>query len=144
MKVKQYTDINMPFFKIYFPSDIDIDKVYRMPSQNIIDREKLCYNRAKAIKQSLAEGHKVNWSLIIENVNEDINIIQSLIEENLISNKQSLDQTTKIWTFIYNEFLKHMATNIEKIIIFTNKKEKSIDDMTAEELREYIKKHNIK
>lgn len=142
-------DINMKEILFMFPcdwesSDYDIDKTYRIPSQNIADREKLCYNRAKAIKQSLAEGHKVNWSLIIENVNQDINFIQSLIEENLISDKQSLDQTTKIWTFIYNEFLKHIATNIEKIMTFANKKEKSIDDMNAEELREYIKQRNIK
>ena len=125
-------------------SDCDIDKVYRIPSQNVIDREKLCYNRAKAIKQSLAEGHKVNWSLVIENVNEDINFIQSLIEENLISDKQSLNRTTKIWEFIYTEFHKHMTANIIEISLFADKKEKSINDMTAEELREYIKKHNIK
>ena len=135
------------FFK--FPckwntSDYDIDKVYRIPSQNVIDREKLCYNRAKAIKQSLTEGHNINWSLIIENVNEDINIIQSLIEENLISDKQSLNQTTKIWEFIYTEFHKHMTANIIEISLFADKIEKSIDDMDADELREYIKKHNIK
>lgn len=144
MKVKQYTDINMIFFETYFPSDIDIDKVYRIPSPNVIDREKLCYNRAKAINKSLAEGHDVNWSIIIENVNEDINVIQSLIEENLISDKQSLYQTTKLWQVIYNEFYKHMISDIAEIATFANKKEKSIDDMTAEELREYIKKHNIK
>lgn len=144
MKVKQYTDINMPYFEIYLPNNMDIDKVYRIPSQNVIDREKLCYNRAKAIKQSLAEGHKVNWSLVIENVNEDIDVIQSLIEENLISDKQTLNQTTKIWEFIYTEFHKHMTANIIEISLFADKKEKSIDDMTAEELREYIKKHNIK
>lgn len=125
-------------------SDYDIDKVYRIPSQNVIDREKLCYNRAKAIKQSLAEGHKVNWSLVIENVNEDINVIQSLIEENLISDKQSLYQTTKLWQIIYNEFYKHIISDIAEIATFADKKEKSIDDMDADELREYIKKHNIK
>lgn len=134
----------MIFFETYFPSDMDIDKVCRIPSQNIVDREKLCYNRAKAIKQSLAEGHKVNWSMVIENVNEDINFIQSLIEENLISDKHSLNRTTKIWEFIYTEFHKHMTANIIEISLFADKKEKSIDDMTAEELREYIKKHNIK
>ena len=134
----------MKFFEIYFPSDIDIDKVYRIPSQNIVDREKLCYNRAKAIKQSLAEGHKVNWSMIIENVNEDINVIQSLIEENLISDKQTLNQTTKLWQVIYNEFYKHIKSDITEIATFADKKEKSIDDMDANELREYIKKHNIK
>ena len=134
----------MKFFEIYFPSDIDIDKVYRIPSQNIVDREKLCYNRAKAIKQSLAEGHKVNWSIVIENVNEDINVIQSLIEENLISDKQSLYQTTKLWQVIYNEFYKHIISDIAEIATFADKKEKSIDDMDADELREYIKKHNIK
>lgn len=125
-------------------SDYDIDKQYRIPSQNVIDREKLCYNRAKAIKQSLAEGHKVNWSLVIDNVNKDINLIQSFIEENLISDKETLNQTTKIWEFIYTEFHKHMIANIIEISTFANKKEKSIDDMSAEELREYIKKHNIK
>ena len=134
----------MIFFETYFPSDMDIDKVYRIPSQAIIDREKLCYNRAKAIKQSLAEGHNVNWSLLIENVNEDINVIQSLIEENLISDKQTLSQTTKIWDFIYTEFHKHMTANIIEISSFADKKEKNIDDMDAYELREYIKQHNIK
>lgn len=142
-------DINMKEILFMFPcdwnsSDYDIDKVYRIPSQNIVDREKLCYNRAKAIKQSLAAGHKINWSMVIENVNEDINVIQSLIEENLISDKQTLSQTTKIWEFIYIEFDKHMAANIAKIITFANKKEKTIDDMDVDELREYIKKHNIK
>ena len=137
-------DFIFPRFWLNKATDWDIDKVYRIPSQNIVDREKLCYNRAKAIKQSLAEGHKVNWSLVIENVNEDINIIQSLIEENLISDKQILNQTTKIWEFIYTEFHKHMTANIIEISLFTDKKEKSIDDMNAEELREYIKKHNIK
>lgn len=142
-------DINMEKILFMFPcdwhaSDLDIDKQYRIPSQNVIDREKLCYNRAKAIKQSLAEGHNVNWSLVIENVNQDINFIQSLIEENLISDKQTLYQTTKLWQVIYNEFYKHMTSNIAEISKFADKKEKSIDDMTAEELREYIKKHNIK
>lgn len=125
-------------------SDYDIDKVYRIPSQNIVDREKLCYNRAKAIKQSLAEGHKVNWSTVIENVNEDINFIQCLIKENFISDKQTLNQTTKMWEFIYIEFYKHTTANIIEISLFADKKEKSIDDMTADELREYIKTHNIK
>ena len=137
-------DFIFPRFWLNKATDWDIDKVYRIPSQNIVDREKLCYNRAKAIKQSLAEGHKVNWSIVIENVNEDINVIQSLIEENLISDKQSLYQTTKLWQVIYNEFYKHIISDIAEIATFADKKEKSIDDMTAEELREYIKKHNIK
>ena len=37
-----------------------------------------------------------------------------------------------------------MTANIIEISLFADKKEKSINDMTAEELREYIKKHNIK
>lgn len=142
-------DINMKEILFMFPcdwkpSDYDIDKVYRIPSQSIIDREQLCYNRAKAIKQSLAEGHKVNWSMIIENVNEDISFIQCLIEENLISDKQSLNQTTKIWEFIYTEFHKHMTANIIEISLLADKKEKDINDMDKEELLKYIKKHNIK
>ena len=137
-------DINMIFFEIPNFSDADIDKVYRIPSQSVIDREKLCYNRAKAIKKSLAEGHKINWSLVIENVNEDINFIQCLIEENIISDKQSLNQTTKIWEFIYTEFHKHMTANIIEISLLADKKEKDINDMNKEELLEYIKKHNIK
>ena len=137
-------EIFFTFPRNWSPSDYDIDKVYRIPSQNIVDREKLCYNRAKAIKQSLAEGHKVNWSVVIENVNEDINFIQCLIKENLISDKQTLNETTKIWEFIYTEFYKHTTANIIEISLFADKIEKSIDDMNADELREYIKKHNIK
>lgn len=142
-------DINMKEILFMFPydwntSDYDIDKVYRIPSQNVVDREKLCYNRAKAIRQSLADGNKVNWSIVIENVNQDINFIQTIIKENLISDKQTLNKTAKIWEFIYTEFHKHMTANIIEISLFADKKEKSIDDMDADELREYIKKHNIK
>lgn len=115
------------------PSDLDIDKIYS-------DNETITYKRIKSIAN--ADTNKVKWNVAADNLITDIKYISNLIKINQIQHPEYLKEFKEnceaIFSYIsilYNEYIN--TINSYKI-------PKSIDEMDADELREYIRTHNIK
>lgn len=115
------------------PSDLDIDKIYG-------ENEILSYDRIKSIAN--ADVNKVKWNVAVEHLMTDMSYISQLVNSNQIQHPERLKEFKEnceaIFDYISNLYSKY------KITINSYKIPKSIDEMNADELREYIRTHNIK
>ena len=126
-------------------SDYDIDKVqYRVPNESDNSPEAIAYRRIRSIAH--AEIENVNFAIAIQYLTEDIKLISELIKNNDLKHPEELKEFTEnaiaimhVWDEQYRE-----AFNTIKEFRDSYKTPKSIDEMNADELREYIKTHNIK
>ena len=137
----EYKDFIESIFK---SSDYDIDKVCRIPNEIDNSPEAVAYRRMESIANS--EAAKVNWAVAIKCVTEDINTISNLIRSNKIKNPKKLKEFVENVIAIYDYWDSQYREDFCLIKEYRDsvKTEKSIDEMDADELREYIKKHNIK
>lgn len=127
------------------PSDSDIDKMYcRIPTEVDNSAESVSYRRVRSIANS--ESSNVNWAVAIKCVTEDINTISNLIRSNKIKYPEELKEFTENVISIFDYWDNHYREDFNLIKEYRDsvKTEKSIEDMDADELREYIIKHNIK
>ena len=126
-------------------SDYDIDKVqYRIPNELDNSPEAIAYRRIRSIAH--AEVENVNFPIAIKYLTEDVKLISKLIKDNDIKHPEELKEFTEnaiaimhCWDEQYREVF-----NTIKEFRDSYKTPKSIDEMDADELREYIKTHNIK
>ena len=123
------------------PTDMDIDKLY---IKGIDSKESIAYRRIRAIANS--DTNNVQWDVAIKNLSQDVNTIYKAIKNNNLKFPEELKEFVEnccaimdFWDTQYRQ-----AFNAIKEYRDSIKTPKSIDDMNAEELREYIKKHNIK
>lgn len=126
-------------------TDTDIDKVpYRVPNELDNSPEAVAYRRMESIANS--EETKVNWAVAIKCVTEDVNTISNLIRSNKIKYPHKLKEFVENVIAIYDYWDTQYREDFCLIKEYRDsvKIEKSIDDMDVDELREYIKKHNIK
>ena len=137
----EYKDFIESIFK---SSDYDIDKVCHIPNEIDNSPEAVAYRRMESIANS--EAAKVNWAVAIKCVTEDINTISNLIRSNKIKNPKKLKEFVENVIAIYDYWDSQYREDFCLIKEYRDsvKTEKSIDEMDADELREYIKKHNIK
>lgn len=126
-------------------TDNDIDKVqYRIPNEIDNSPEALAYRRIESIANS--KTSKVNWAVAIKCVTEDVNTISNLIRSNKIKHPKKLKEFVENILAIYDYWDTQYREDFCLIKEYRDsvKTEKSIDEMDADELRDYIKKHNIK
>lgn len=126
-------------------TDTDIDKVqYRIPNEIDNSPEAVAYRRIASIANS--EETKVNWAVAIKCVTEDVNTISNLIRSNKIKYPNKLKEFVENVIAIYDYWDTQYREDFCLIKEYRDsvKTEKSIDEMNADELRDYIKKHNIK
>lgn len=114
------------------PSDLDIDKIYS-------DIEILSYNRIKSIAN--ADVNKVKWNVAVEHLMTDMSYISQLVNSNQIQHPERLKEFKENCESIFN-YISNLYSDY-KITINSYKIPKSIDEMNADELREYIKTHNM-
>lgn len=123
--------------KVRIPNsrDYDIDKVdiYKI-------NETLAYDRVKNIANKA--GKDIIWPKAIPLFMNDVLTITGLIEENAISHPNKINEFRTNCYRVIQDFCKYLYAQLE--IMDNYKAPKSIDEMDADELREYIKKHNIK
>ena len=129
---------------IFKSSDCDIDKMYRIPNEIDNSPEAVAYRRMKSIANT--EAIKINWAVAIKCVTEDVNTISNLIRSNKIKHPNKLKKFVENVIAIYNYWDTQYREDFCLIKEYRDsvKTEKSIDEMDADELRDYIKKHNIK
>ena len=144
VKVLSYDEDKDFVESIFKCSDYDIDKQYRIPNEIDNSPEAIAYRRVKSIANS--ETSEVNWAVAIKCVTEDINTISNLIRSNKIKYPNKLKEFVENVIAIYDYWDTHYREDFCLIKEYRDsvKTEKSIDEMDADELREYIKKHNIK
>lgn len=126
-------------------SDYDIDKIqYRIPNELDNSPEAITYRRIRSIAN--AEVENVNFAIAIQYLTEDVKLISKLIKDKNLKHPEELKEFVEnaiaimdIWDEQYRE-----AFNAIKEFRDSYKAPKSIDEMNADELREYIKTHNIK
>lgn len=137
----EYKDFVESIFKC---SDYDIDKQYRIPNEIDNSDEAVAYRRMESIANT--EASKVNWAVAIKCVTEDVNTISNLIRSNNIKHPKKLKEFVENVLAIYDYWDNQYREDFCLIKEYRDsiKTEKSIDEMDADELREYIKKHNIK
>ena len=123
-------------------TDSDIDKVYIKGLDST--KEPMAYRRVRAIANS--DTNNVQWDIAIKNLSQDVNTIYKAIKDNNLKFPEELKEFVEnccaimdFWDTQYRQ-----AFNAIKEYRDSIKTTKSIDEMNAEELREYIKKHNIK
>lgn len=147
-----YIKVMMPNIGIRVPSekkssDLDIDKLYAMCDVNIEKfANKLAnesYNRIANIAKH--EAKDLNLTIVAKYLHYDVGIIAALIQDKAIPNdnrlKQFIDNYQRLSEMLGEKYRKDVSI-IENF--YNTSKEKSIDEMNADELREYIKTHNIK
>lgn len=153
MNQKAYLDINMneEIFCIiptnwvgFHPTDGDIDKMYRIPTQIDNSPEAVAYRRVRSIANY--DATKVNWAKAIELVTRDIHTISNCIRDNKLKYPEELEEFVINVIAIYNYWDNQYREDFNLIKEYRDsaKKGKSINDMNADELREYIRTHNIK
>ena len=153
MNQKAYLDINMneEIFCIiptnwagFHPSDGDIDKTYRIPKERDNSSEAIAYRRVRSIANY--DATKVNQAVAIELVTRDIHTISNCIKNNILKCPEKLKEFIENVITIYDYWNTQYRKDFNLIKKYSDsvKKEKSIDDMNVDELREYIRKHNIK
>jgi hypothetical protein len=126
-------------------TDTDIDKVqYRIPNEIDNSPEAVAYRRIASIANT--EANKINWAVAIKCVTKDVNTISNLIRSNKIKHPEKLKEFVENVIAIYNYWDTQYREDFCLIKEYRDsvKIEKSIDDMDVDELRDYIKKHNIK
>lgn len=119
------------------PTDLNIDKACLNP-------ECIAYRRIREIANSPVS--KINLHIAIKCLSEDVETISNCIKNNKLKYPNELKEFIEnccaifeAWDDVYRPaflFIKEYRDNL--------KTEKSIDEMDADELREYIKTHNIK
>lgn len=123
------------------PTDIDIDKTY---VKEMDSKESMAYRRVRAIANS--NTNNVKWDVAIKNLSQDVNTIYKAIKDNNLKFpgelKEFVENCCAIMDFWDTQY--RQAFNAIKEYRDSIKTPKSIDDMNAEELRDYIRKHNIK
>ena len=145
----------MDYIKVIMPripsekksSDSDIDKFYAMCNVNIEKfASKLAnesYNRIANIAKH--EPKELNLAIVAEYLHYDVGMIAALIQDKALPNddrlKQFIDNYQKLSEMLGEKYRKDVSI-IENF--YNTPKEKSIDDMDVDELREYIRTHNIK
>ena len=144
VKVLSYDEYKDFIESIFKCSDYDIDKQYRIPNEIDNSPEAVAYRRIESIANS--EAAKVNWAVAIKCVTEDVNTISNLIRSNKIKHPKKLKEFVENVLAIYDYWDTQYREDFCLIKEYRDsiKTEKSIDEMNADELREYIKKHNIK
>ena len=140
----EYKEFVESIESIFQCSDYDIDKQYRIPNEVDNSPEEIAYRRMKSIANT--EANKINWAVAIKCVTEDVNTISNLIRSNKIKHPKKLKEFIENIIAIYNYWDTQYREDFCLIKEYRDsvKTEKSIDEMDADELREYIKKHNIK
>ena len=143
-----YIEIIMPRISSEKKShDSDIDKVYFMCNPNIQEiannLANKSYNRIANIAKH--EAKELNRAIVAKYLYYDVGIIAALIQDKVLPNddrlKQFIDNYKKINEMIGEKYRKNISI-IENF--YHTPKEKSIDDMDVDELKEYIRTHNIK
>lgn len=119
-------------------TDLDIDKVYTNTPECI------AYRRVRAIAN--APLQKVNLHAAIRCLSEDVETINNCIKNNILKYPNELKEFVEnccaiyeAWDDIYRPAFVSIKEYRDNVKI-----EKSIDEMDADELRQYIKTHNIK
>lgn len=138
------------FFRKLFEMNKTTPVVIRIPNDSNIDKikntsiEELAYRRVRSIAN--ANVKDVNWTIAIRCLSEDVCCIYNLIKDNKLKYPEQLKEFIENCCAVYEQWdnVYRPAFNSIKEYHHNRKIEKSIDDMNAEELREYIKKHNIK
>lgn len=123
---------------IRIPSDSDIDKTKN------ISIEELAYKRIRSIANANVEA--VNWGVAMRYLSEDVYYIYDLIQDNKLKHPEELKEFIENCCAIYEQWDRVYREAFNSIKDFRRfyKGPKSLDDMNAEELREFIKTHNIK
>lgn len=118
-------------------SDHDIDKVY------INTEEAIAYRRIRKIANE--NLNNVRWDKAIEILTQDVNLISYLIKENKLKHPEELKEFVENCCAIFSAWdnIYRPAFNSIKEYRDSVKTQKSIDDMDADELREYIRTHKI-
>lgn len=123
------------------PTDSDIDKFYN--KEFYYSKESMAYRRIRAIANS--DTKNVKWDVAIKNLSEDVNTIYKAIKYNNLKFPNELKEFVEnccaimdFWDTEYRKAFNAIKEYKDSI------KVKSIDDMDVDELREYIKQHNIK
>lgn len=145
----------MDYIKVIMPRipsekkshDSDIDKLYFMCNPNISEiannLANKSYNRIANIAKH--EVKDLNLAIVSKYLYYDVGMIAALIQDKVLPNddrlKQFIDNFQKLNEMLGDKYRKNVSI-IENFYI--TPKEKSIDDMDVDELREYIRKHNIK
>lgn len=140
-----YNEFTKFIESIFKSSDYDIDKVqYRIPNEIDNSPEEIAYRRIESIANT--DVTKVNWAVAIKCVTEDVNTISNLVRNNKIKHPEKLKEFLENVIAIYDYWDPQYRENFYLIKEYKDsiKTEKSIDEMDADELREYIKKHGIK
>lgn len=138
------------FFRRLFDLDKPTPVIIRIPNDSDIDKikntsiEELAYRRVRSIANANIES--VNWIIAIRCLTEDVCIIYDLIQNNKLKHPEELKEFIENCCAIYEQWdnVYREAFNSVKDYNQNRKSEKSIDDMDADELREFIKTHNIK
>lgn len=119
-------------------TDLDIDKVYTNTPECI------AYRRVRTIAN--APLQKVNLHAAIRCLSEDVEAINNCIKNNILKYPNELKEFVEnccaiyeAWDDIYRPAFVSIKEYRDNVKI-----EKSIDEMNADELRQYIKTHNIK
>lgn len=119
---------------IRIPCDLDIDK-------NQTD-ECLAYRTVRSIANS--EVNNVRWDVAIKLTTKSILLIADLIKYNELKHPEELKEFIENCCTIFNHWDNVYREAFNSIKNYHhNRKTKSIDDMNAEELREYIKTHKL-
>lgn len=121
---------------IRIPNDSDIDKIKNTSI------EELAYRRIRSIANANIES--INWTIAIRCLSEDVCIINDLIQNNKLKHPEELKEFIENCCAIceqWDNFYREAFNSIKDY--HHNRKTKSIDDMNAEELREYIKTHKL-
>ena len=118
-------------------SDYDIDKLY------INTEEAIAYRRIRKIANE--NLNNVRWDKAIEILTQDVNLISYLIKENKLKHSEELREFVENCCAIFSAWdnIYRPAFNSIKEYRDSVKTQKSIDDMDADELREYIRTHKI-
>lgn len=120
------------------PTDLDIDKVYTNTPECI------AYRRVRAIANTPLS--KVNLHAAIRCLSEDVETINNCIKNNNLKYPNELKEFIENCCAIFeawDDVYRPAFTSIKEYH-HNRKTEKSIDEMDANELRQYIKTHNIK
>ena len=117
--------------------DYDIDKVYN-------DTEAIIYRKIKTIAES--DVNNVKWNVVSEILYKAVDGIAERIRSNNIKYPEEIKDFVINCCAICEIIDEKYRNNFNLIKDFRDsyRPPKSIDDMNADELREYIKKHNIK
>lgn len=124
---------------IRIPYDLDIDKIHITK----LGEELLAYRKIKSIANT--NVNDIDWTKAIKCLSEDVYVIYNRIKNNKLKHPEQLKEFIENCCAIYEHWDNVYREAFNSIKDYHhNRKTKSIDDMNAEELREYIKTHNIK